>query len=137
MIKSCSQESRYGGVAQVVRACGSYPQCHWFESSRRYHTKLQRHQGLPGGAFSFALARLSLPRTVLFDSEKMHRLTATPGVDIQGSTGPIHVRKGIDDGIAVVEWSARCLLCSETETLLWQAARSGEAFGGSCPVNVV
>ena len=85
----------------------------------------------------FALARLSLPRTVLFDSEKMHRLTATPGVDIQGSTGPIHVRKGIDDGIAVVEWSARCLLCSETETLLWQAARSGEAFGGSCPVNVV
>ena len=27
-----------GGVAQLVRACGSYPQCRWFESTRRYHT---------------------------------------------------------------------------------------------------
>ena len=27
----------HGGVAQLARACGSYPQCHWFESSRRYH----------------------------------------------------------------------------------------------------
>ncbi len=29
-----------GGVAQLVRACGSYPQCRWFESTRRYHTSL-------------------------------------------------------------------------------------------------
>ena len=27
-----------GGVAQMVRAHGSYPCCHWFESSRRYHS---------------------------------------------------------------------------------------------------
>lgn len=27
----------HGGVAQLVRACGSYPQSRWFESSRRYH----------------------------------------------------------------------------------------------------
>ena len=27
----------HGGVAQLARACGSYPQCHRFESSRRYH----------------------------------------------------------------------------------------------------
>ena len=26
-----------GGVAQVVRACGSYPQGHWFKSSHRHH----------------------------------------------------------------------------------------------------
>ena len=26
-----------GGVAQLARALGSYPGCHWFESSRRYH----------------------------------------------------------------------------------------------------
>gem|GEM_PF-126730 len=26
-----------GGVAQSVRACGSYPQSHWFESSHRHH----------------------------------------------------------------------------------------------------
>ncbi len=26
-----------GGVAQLVRACGSYPQCRWFESTRRYY----------------------------------------------------------------------------------------------------
>ena len=28
----------YGGVAQLARAFGSYPECHWFESSRRYHS---------------------------------------------------------------------------------------------------
>ena len=26
-----------GGIAQLARACGSYPQCHWFKSSCRYH----------------------------------------------------------------------------------------------------
>ena len=28
-----------GGVAQVVRACGSYPQSHWFKSSHRHQKK--------------------------------------------------------------------------------------------------
>ncbi len=28
-----------GGVAQMVRACGSYPQSHWFKSSHRHHQK--------------------------------------------------------------------------------------------------
>ena len=37
--KSCLVEERYGGVAQLARACGSYPQCHRFESSRRYHNR--------------------------------------------------------------------------------------------------
>ena len=32
---------RYGGVAQLARACGSYPQCHRFKSSRRYHIPLR------------------------------------------------------------------------------------------------
>ncbi len=36
-IKSCLSGRRHGGVAQLARACGSYPQCHRFESSRRYH----------------------------------------------------------------------------------------------------
>ena len=36
-INSCLVEVRHGGVAQLARACGSYPQCHRFESSRRYH----------------------------------------------------------------------------------------------------
>ena len=27
----------YGGVAQVARACGSYPQCPGFESLHRHH----------------------------------------------------------------------------------------------------
>ena len=30
-----------GGVAQVVRACGSYPQSHWFKSSHRHQQKNQ------------------------------------------------------------------------------------------------
>ena len=30
---------RYGGVAQLARALGSYPGCHWFKSNRRYHLR--------------------------------------------------------------------------------------------------
>ena len=26
-----------GGIAQLARACGSYPQCRWFNSNYRYH----------------------------------------------------------------------------------------------------
>ena len=29
-------ERRYGGIAQLARAFGSYPKCHWFKSSYRY-----------------------------------------------------------------------------------------------------
>ena len=28
--------TKHGGVAQLARACGSYPQCRWFDSTRRY-----------------------------------------------------------------------------------------------------
>ena len=27
----------YGDIAQLARALGSYPGCHWFKSSYRYH----------------------------------------------------------------------------------------------------
>ena len=27
----------YGGIAQLARAFGSYPKCHWFKSGYRYH----------------------------------------------------------------------------------------------------
>ena len=27
-----------GGIAQLARACGSYPQCRWFKSIYRYHS---------------------------------------------------------------------------------------------------
>ena len=29
-------ERHYGGIAQLARARGSYPRCHWFKSSCRY-----------------------------------------------------------------------------------------------------
>ena len=35
----------YGGIAQLARALGSYPWCHWFKSSCRYHA-----HALQGGA---------------------------------------------------------------------------------------
>ena len=40
----CAAENRqerilYGGVAQLARAFGSYPECHLFESDRRYQKK--------------------------------------------------------------------------------------------------
>ena len=39
-----------GGIAQLARALGSYPGCHWFEASRRYHSQ--------SGAGSAALGNL-------------------------------------------------------------------------------
>ena len=33
--------SRHGGIAQLARARGSYPRCHWFESSYRHHNDRQ------------------------------------------------------------------------------------------------
>ena len=35
--KSCFHE-QCGGIAQLARACGSYPQCRWFKSIYRYHS---------------------------------------------------------------------------------------------------
>ena len=32
-----------GGVAQLVRAHGSYPCCQWFKSTRRYHCSTQKN----------------------------------------------------------------------------------------------
>ena len=32
-------EMRHGGVAQLARAFGSYPECHPFKSDRRYHER--------------------------------------------------------------------------------------------------
>ena len=31
---------RYGGIAQLARAFGSYPKCRWFKSNCRYHSFL-------------------------------------------------------------------------------------------------
>ena len=31
-----SSEYKYGGIAQLARARGSYPRCRWFKSSSRY-----------------------------------------------------------------------------------------------------
>ena len=31
----------YAGVSQLARESGSYPECHWFESDRRYQRNLQ------------------------------------------------------------------------------------------------
>ena len=30
------EDCPYGGIAQLARAFGSYPKCHWFKSSCRY-----------------------------------------------------------------------------------------------------
>ena len=38
IIKHCSSATnKYGGIAQLARAFGSYPKCHRFKSSYRYH----------------------------------------------------------------------------------------------------
>ena len=34
-----SSEYKYGGIAQLARARGSYPRCRWFKSSSRYFEK--------------------------------------------------------------------------------------------------
>ena len=40
-----------GGVAQLVRAHGSYPCCHWFDSSRRHHPVRNKNPRRHGRGF--------------------------------------------------------------------------------------
>ena len=39
MAPQFTKDTKHGGVAQMARACGSYPQCRWFNSNRRYSNK--------------------------------------------------------------------------------------------------
>ena len=39
-----SSEYKYGGIAQLARARGSYPRCRWFKSSSRYLCKKRNLQ---------------------------------------------------------------------------------------------
>ena len=48
LIYALSEDNRYGGVAQLARAFGSYPECHWFKSSRRYQRFVKRHGRFTG-----------------------------------------------------------------------------------------
>ena len=48
---SPSPATRCGGVAQLARAFGSYPECHWFESSRRYQRYPPVRHASQGGLF--------------------------------------------------------------------------------------
>ena len=52
----------YGGVAQLARACGSYPQCPGFESLHRYHVKPGKWEltSLPFLHFSFTAGAVDI-----------------------------------------------------------------------------
>ena len=55
----------YGGIAQLARAFGSYPECHWFESSCRYQK---------GGNLFFRLFSISVlwPRGQVVKTRPFH-----------------------------------------------------------------
>ena len=48
----------FAGVAQLARAFGSYPECHWFESDRRYQVKTVQVAKL--GRFLFVCVALKI-----------------------------------------------------------------------------
>ena len=37
LVAETRRATKYGGIAQLARALGSYPGCRWFESDCRYH----------------------------------------------------------------------------------------------------
>ena len=39
IVQKLPKRLKYGGIAQLARALGSYPGCRWFESDCRYHIK--------------------------------------------------------------------------------------------------
>ena len=49
-----------GSIAQLARACGSYPQCRWFESNCRYHKAARWSSGLRHRPFT-AVTRVRFP----------------------------------------------------------------------------
>ena len=62
----------YGGVAQLARAFGSYPECREFESPRRHHQKCTRK-----GAFFLSMRQgENLPRSRQAERKKIRKQTA-------------------------------------------------------------
>ncbi len=57
----------YAGVSQLARESGSYPECHWFESDRRY----QRAPSLRDGALSYVFYRSSRYRRIAAAQSRM------------------------------------------------------------------
>ena len=69
---------KYGGIAQLARALGSYPGCHWFKSSCRYH-------------FSKGDKKLCRPLRNLEQKWRVGQTVKTPPFH-GGNTGSIPVR---------------------------------------------
>ena len=85
----------YGKVAQLVRACGSYPQCRGFKSLPCYQ-KIQAVRVCPGPLFCYGLGLLSasahngrLPRGC-FDLASAPDIRCRAVVRARGSVGLTH-----------------------------------------------
>ena len=64
-----TKTERYGGIAQLARALGSYPGCRWFESNCRYHGPLvKRLRHRPFTAESWVQFPYGSPFNVLGNS---------------------------------------------------------------------
>ena len=63
----------FGGVAQLVRARGSYPRCHWFDSSHRHQPRTSISRKQPGISVS------AIPGCFVSSGQHAVRLTGEPG----------------------------------------------------------
>ncbi len=58
--------TKYGGIAQLARALGSYPGCRWFESDCRYHIwpvgQAVKTSPFHGGIMGSIPVRVTTPR---------------------------------------------------------------------------
>ena len=80
LVRALSKAQEDGGIAQLARACGSYPQCRWFKSSCRYQAGADNHRPLSYGSHPgciHALRNLRYPPSVF-----MHKRS-------RGETGQI------------------------------------------------
>ena len=59
--------TKYGGIAQLARALGSYPGCRWFESDCRYHIwpvgQAVKTSPFHGGIMGSIPVRVTTPRS--------------------------------------------------------------------------
>ncbi len=108
----------HGGVAQMVRALGSYPGCHWFDPSHRYQSKLITTPLLHQGSFFYltnaiiryaSMEDILMSRTLLINIQVMFLVTLTA---LSCNRNPIDpdVEKPVDPAIVrSSETSHQCL----------------------------
>mgnify|MGYP007073682319 CR=1 FL=1 len=93
---------RHGGIAQLARACGSYPQCPRFKSRCRYQRFMKRRKAL----HEISVSPLPRPSSLVSSSKIRRFLRKRRGKGVAHSFRRRWKRSGTDFAPTTARWSS-------------------------------